>query len=92
MVLNFAILPSLQQFNKLPWLRSPYADDRCCTGGRHAVSRRLRFAGEIYRELGISLHTNEAAEEAGSRWAQHYEFLSQIGDGAAISGPDGSAR
>ncbi|MBN0038288.1 hypothetical protein JTL77_36185, partial [Pseudomonas aeruginosa] len=32
---------------------------------------------EIYRELGISLYSNEAAEDAGLRWAQHYEFLSQ---------------
>lgn len=34
------------------------------------------FRREIYRELGISLYSNEAAEEAGLRWAQHYEFLS----------------
>lgn len=34
------------------------------------------FRREIYRETGISLYSNEAAEEAGLRWAQHYEFLS----------------
>ncbi len=33
------------------------------------------FRREIYRELGISLYSNEAAEDAGLRWAQHYEFL-----------------
>ncbi len=27
--------------------------------------------------MGISLYSNEAAEDAGLRWAQHYEFLSQ---------------
>jgi two-component system osmolarity sensor histidine kinase EnvZ len=32
------------------------------------------FRREIYRELGISLYSNEAAEDAGLRWAQHYEF------------------
>lgn len=35
------------------------------------------FRREIYRELGISLYTNSAAEESGLRWAQHYQFLSQ---------------
>jgi len=30
------------------------------------------FRREIYRELGISLYSNEAAEDAGLRWAQHY--------------------
>lgn len=34
------------------------------------------FCWEIYRELGIFFYFNEAAEEAGLRWAQHYEFLS----------------
>ncbi len=34
------------------------------------------FRREIYRALGISLYTNEAAEEAGLRCALHYEFLS----------------
>ncbi len=35
------------------------------------------FRREIYRELG-SLYSNEAAEEAGLRWAQHYEFCHQM--------------
>ncbi|MGK3306276.1 hypothetical protein ACSLOI_28520, partial [Escherichia coli] len=46
-------------------------DDR-----RTFVDLNAYFRREIYRELGISLYSNEAAEEAGLRWAQHYEFLS----------------
>ncbi len=43
------------------------------------------FRREIYRELGI-FTPNLAAEEAGLRWAQHYEFKPP--DGAAIRRPD----
>lgn len=32
---------------------------------------------EMYRELGISLHTDASAEESGLRWAQRYDFLSR---------------
>jgi hypothetical protein len=45
------------------------------------------FRREIYRELGISLYTNSAAEESGLRWAQHYQFLSQQ-MAQQLGGPD----
>ena len=41
------------------------------------------FRREIYRELGISLYSNEAAEDAGLRWAQHYEFLRPADGGSS---------
>lgn len=77
MVLNFAILPSLQQFNKVLAyeVRMLMTDKLQLEDGTQLVVPPA-FRREIYRELGISLYTNEAAEEAGLRWAQHYEFLS----------------
>lgn len=76
-VLNFAILPSLQQFNKVLAyeVRMLMTDKLQLEDGTQLVVPPA-FRREIYRELGISLYTNEAAEEAGLRWAQHYEFLS----------------
>ncbi|EMD9248936.1 two-component system sensor histidine kinase EnvZ [Cronobacter dublinensis] len=77
-VLNFAILPSLQQFNKVLAyeVRMLMTDKLQLEDGTQLVVPPA-FRREIYRELGISLYANEAAEEAGLRWAQHYEFLSQ---------------
>ena len=77
-VLNFAILPSLQQFNKVPAyeVRMLMTDKLQLEDGTQLVVPPA-FRREIYRELGISLYSNEAAEDAGLRWAQHYEFLSQ---------------
>lgn len=76
-VLNFAILPSLQQFNKVTAyeVRMLMTDKLQLEDGTQLVVPPA-FRREIYRELGISLYSNEAAEEAGLRWAQHYEFLS----------------
>lgn len=76
-VLNFAILPSLQQFNKVLAyeVRMLMTDKLQLEDGTQLVVPPA-FRREIYRELGISLYSNEAAEEAGLRWAQHYEFLS----------------
>ncbi len=78
MVLNFAILPSLQQFNKVLAyeVRMLMTDKLQLEDGTQLVVPPA-FRREIYRELGISLYSNEAAEDAGLRWAQHYEFLSQ---------------
>ncbi len=75
-VLNFAILPSLQQFNKVLAyeVRMLMTDKLQLEDGTQLVVPPA-FRREIYRELGI-LYSNEAAEEAGLRWAQHYEFLS----------------
>ncbi len=48
------------------------------------------FRRQIYRELG-DLTPTKAAEEAGLRWAQHYEFLShQMAQ--QLGGPDRGAR
>lgn len=77
-VLNFAILPSLQQFNKvLAYEVRMLMTDRLQLEDGTQLVVPPAFRREIYRELGISLYTNAAAEENGLRWAQHYKFLSQ---------------
>ncbi|MGK2888504.1 MAG: two-component system sensor histidine kinase EnvZ [Candidatus Malihini olakiniferum] len=77
-VLNFAILPSLQQFNKvLAYEVRMLMTDRLQLEDGSSLEAPPAFRREIYRELGISLYTNAAAEESGLRWAQHYKFLSQ---------------
>ncbi|KAH8285903.1 hypothetical protein KR044_012298 [Drosophila immigrans] len=77
-VLNFAILPSLQQFNKvLAYEVRMLMTDRLQLEDGTLLEVPPAFRREIYRELGISLYTNSAAEESGLRWAQHYQFLSQ---------------
>ncbi|CAK9886553.1 MAG: Osmolarity sensor protein EnvZ [Candidatus Erwinia impunctatus] len=76
-VLNFAILPSLQQFNKvLAYEVRMLMTDRLQLEDGTQLEVPPAFRREIYRELGISLYTNAAAAEGGLRWAQHYEFLS----------------
>ncbi|MDR7344018.1 two-component system osmolarity sensor histidine kinase EnvZ [Pantoea alhagi] len=76
-VLNFAILPSLQQFNKvLAYEVRMLMTDRLQLEDGTQLEVPPAFRREIYRELGISLYTNAAAEESGLRWAQHYQFLS----------------
>lgn len=77
-VLNFAILPSLQQFNKvLAYEVRMLMTDRLQLEDGTLLEVPPAFRQEIYRELGISLYTNSAAEESGLRWARHYQFLSQ---------------
>lgn len=77
-VLNFAIIPSLQQFNKvLAYEVRMLMTDRLDLEDGTQLEVPPAFRREIYRELGISLYTNAAAEESGLRWAQHYEFLSE---------------
>ncbi|MGG5799077.1 two-component system sensor histidine kinase EnvZ [Edwardsiella tarda] len=77
-VLNFAILPSLQQFNKvLAYEVRMLMTDKLQLEDGTQLEVPPAFRREIYRELGISLYTNSAAEENGLRWAQHYQFLSQ---------------
>ncbi|MCV3300956.1 two-component system sensor histidine kinase EnvZ [Pantoea ananatis] len=86
-VLNFAILPSLQQFNKvLAYEVRMLMTDRLQLEDGTQLEVPPAFRREIYRELGISLYTNAAAEESGLRWAQHYKFLSdQMGQ--QLGGP-----
>lgn len=77
-VLHFAILPSLQQFNKvLAYEVRMLMSDRLQLADGTVLPVPPAFRRDIYRELGISLYTNSAAEENGLRWAQHYHFLSQ---------------
>ena len=77
-VLNFAILPSLQQFNKvLAYEVRMLMTDKLQLEDGTQLDVPPAFRREIYRELGISLYTNSAAEESGLRWAQHYKFLSE---------------
>lgn len=74
-VLNFAILPSLQQFNKvLAYEVRMLMTDKLQLEDGTQLEVPPAFRREIYRELGISLYTNSAAEENGLRWAQHYQF------------------
>lgn len=76
-VLNFAILPSLQQFNKVLAyeVRMLMTDKLRLEDGSELVVPPA-FRREIYRELGISLYNEGSAMASGLRWAQHYEFLS----------------
>ncbi len=76
-VLNFAILPSLQQFNKVLAyeVRMLMTDKIRLEDGTELVVPPA-FRREIYRELGISLYNESSAMDSGLRWAQHYQFLS----------------
>lgn len=77
-LLNFAILPSLQQFNKvLAYEVRMLMTDRLKLEDGTLLEVPSEFRREIYRELGISLYTEAAAQKSGLRWAQHYQFLSQ---------------
>lgn len=77
-VLNFAILPSIQQFNKVLAyeVRMLMTDKLKLEDGTYLIIPP-QFRQEMYRELGISLHTDASAEETGLRWAQSYDFLSK---------------
>ncbi|MBK5074309.1 two-component system sensor histidine kinase EnvZ [Budviciaceae bacterium CWB-B4] len=77
-VLNFAILPSIQQFNKVLAyeVRMLMTDRLKLEDGTYLIIPP-QFQQEMYRELGISLHTDASAEESGLRWSQRYDFLSK---------------
>lgn len=88
-VLNFTILPSLQQFNKvLTYEVRMLMTDRLQLEDGTLLEVPPASRREIYRELCISLYTNPAAEESGLRWAQHYEFLSQKRLSSSAARPD----
>lgn len=77
-VLNFAILPSIQQFNKvLAYEVRMLMTDRIKLEDGSYLIIPPQFQQEMYRELGISLHTDASAEESGLRWSQSYDFLSK---------------
>lgn len=92
-VLNFAILPSLQQFNKVLAyeVRMLMTDKLQLEDGAQLVVPPA-FRREIYRRLGISLcsPTRLPKRQVCVR-RKHYEFL-KPSDGAATGRPDGSAR
>lgn len=77
-VLNFAIIPSLQQFNKvLAYEVKMLMTDSLQLDDGSILNIPPAFRREIYRELGISLHNYNSALNNGLRWAQHYKFLSE---------------
>lgn len=76
-VINFVILPSLQQFNKvLAYEVRTLMTDRVRLKEGSELEHPFDFREEIYRELGISLHHEKEAQENGLEWAQRYQFLS----------------
>lgn len=76
-VLNFAIVPSLQQFNKvLAYEINLLITDKLVVEGEE-IPVPPAFRRAIYRELGISLYTQDQARQAGLNRAQPNVFLSQ---------------
>lgn len=77
-VLNFAILPTLQQFNKILAhdVRLLMIDNLELEDGRK-VQIPLAFRSEMHRELGISLYTKASAEINGLHRAEYNPYLSE---------------
>ncbi|MEI9534696.1 two-component system sensor histidine kinase EnvZ [Moellerella wisconsensis] len=76
-VLNFVVMPSLQQFNKVLAyeVRTLMAEKMVLKDGTTVrVSPALRK--KIYNELGITFYAHSAAMDEGLNWAKHYDFLS----------------
>lgn len=76
-VLNFAILPTLQQFNKILAhdVRLLMLDYLEVEDGRK-VEIPLAFRTEMHRELGISLYTKASAQSRGLNEAEFNPYLS----------------
>lgn len=77
-VLNFAILPTLQQFNKILAhdVRLLMLDHLEMEDGRK-VEIPLAFRSEMHKELGISLYTKASAEANGLLRAEYNPYLSE---------------
>ncbi|WP_036768246.1 two-component system sensor histidine kinase EnvZ [Photorhabdus australis] len=77
-VVNFVIMPSLQQFNKVLAyeVRTLMAEKLKLEDGSFLVISPI-VRREIYQELGITLYSESDAEMQGLRWARHYDFLSE---------------
>ncbi|MQL49157.1 two-component system sensor histidine kinase EnvZ [Photorhabdus khanii] len=77
-VVNFVIMPSLQQFNKVLAyeVRTLMAERLKLEDGSFLVISPV-VRREIYQELGIALYSESDAEIQGLRWARHYDFLSE---------------
>lgn len=74
-VLNFVVMPSLQQFNKVLAyeVRTLMAEKMVLKDGTTVrVSPALRK--KIYNELGITFYAHSAAMDEGLNWAKHYTF------------------
>ncbi|MGL4858567.1 MAG: two-component system sensor histidine kinase EnvZ [Enterobacteriaceae bacterium] len=77
-VLNFAILPSLQQINKLvAYEVRMLTTDKLQLEDGSVLTIDAAFRTELNRELGISLYNEQDAEDRGLNWAQRYEYLSE---------------
>ncbi|SUC29335.1 Osmolarity sensor protein EnvZ [Providencia rettgeri] len=77
-VLNFVVMPSLQQFNKVLAyeVRTLMTEKMVLQDGTSVrVSPALRK--KIYNELGITFYAHSAAMEEGLNWAKEYDFLSE---------------
>ncbi len=77
-VLNFAILPTLQQFNKVLAhdIRLLMVDYIEVEEGRF-VEIPFGFRREIHRELGVSLYTKSAADVRGLKKSTYSNYLSE---------------
>ncbi|WP_323840177.1 two-component system sensor histidine kinase EnvZ [Photorhabdus africana] len=77
-VVNFVIMPSLQQFNKVLAyeVRTLMAEKLKLEDGSFLVISPV-VRREIYQELGITLYSESDAEIQGLRWARRYDFLSE---------------
>ncbi|NDL00310.1 two-component system sensor histidine kinase EnvZ [Photorhabdus bodei] len=77
-VVNFVIMPSLQQFNKVLAyeVRTLMAEKLKLEDGSFLVISPV-VRREIYQELGITLYSESDAEIQGLRWAKRYDFLSE---------------
>ncbi|HEI8463639.1 TPA: two-component system sensor histidine kinase EnvZ [Morganella morganii] len=77
-VVNFIVMPSLQQFNRVLAyeVRTLMSEEMVLKDGTAVrVSPALRK--KIYEELGITFFTEKTADEGGLRWARHFESLSK---------------
>ncbi|NRN27762.1 two-component system sensor histidine kinase EnvZ [Photorhabdus heterorhabditis] len=77
-IVNFVIMPSLQQFNKVLAyeVRTLMAEKLKLEDGSFLVLSPV-VRREIYQELGITLYSESDAEMQGLLWARHYDFLSE---------------
>ena len=77
-VLNFVVMPSLQQLNKvLAYEVHTLLTEKIELQDGNAILMPPSFKKKIYKEIGINFYTKSLAMEKGLRWARHYEELSQ---------------
>ncbi|HGJ5882196.1 two-component system sensor histidine kinase EnvZ [Arsenophonus sp.] len=77
-VLNFVVMPSLQQLNKvLAYEVHTLLTEKIELQDGNAILMPPSFKKKIYKELGINFYTESRAMAKGLRWARHYEELSQ---------------